>query len=305
MKKPMRLIAEFIMRGRAQAALVALLGNLVPLVSPATVGLVTLRRSIPEGVLVLLWACLPSFIALYASDINQLIIGMSVVTVAGVLLAAETLKISVSWSRALPVILACSALGTLLLSGIFAAHSQQLTDEVQQVMLSLQQQEVKATGTVFHLLMAVTAQNLAVEQVSLTFVLGFLSWLTGAQILSCLLLARWWQALLYNPGGFREEFHSLRLEQPLAIGLLLGIAACYLGSGDYAHWASLLGMPLLIAALGLGHFVAASLKLARFWLVLLYLGLVFLSPLSLVLVGIGFLDSMMNFRARLTAWRGP
>jgi len=33
---------------------------------------------------------------------------------------------------------------------------------------------------------------------------------------SLLILARWLQAALYNPGGFRKEFHSLRIEQKVA-----------------------------------------------------------------------------------------
>mgnify|MGYP007113695048 CR=1 FL=1 len=48
-------------------------------------------------------------------------------------------------------------------------------------------------------------------------------WMTGVlaagmflQLVFGLLLGRWWQALLYNPGGFRSEFHQLRLYPALA-----------------------------------------------------------------------------------------
>lgn len=45
----MRALAEFIVRGRLQAALVALFGSLVPLVSPAAISLVTLNKGLSEG----------------------------------------------------------------------------------------------------------------------------------------------------------------------------------------------------------------------------------------------------------------
>ena len=37
----------------------------------------------------------------------------------------------------------------------------------------------------------------------------------------CLLLARYWQAALYNPGGFGEEFQALRYPAGIAMGLAL------------------------------------------------------------------------------------
>ena len=34
------------------------------------------------------------------------------------------------------------------------------------------------------------------------------------------MLSRWMQAALFNPGGFKQEIHQLRIEQKIAIGLL-------------------------------------------------------------------------------------
>ncbi|MEZ5581549.1 MAG: hypothetical protein R3F37_01040 [Candidatus Competibacteraceae bacterium] len=47
---------------------------------------------------------------------------------------------------------------------------------------------------------------LAPMVVGLIFANGLASLLCG------LLLGRWWQALLFNPGGFSREFHELRLD---------------------------------------------------------------------------------------------
>ena len=47
-------------------------------------------------------------------------------------------------------------------------------------------------------------------------------------LVTTLLLARWWQSLLFNPGGFRKEFYSLRLPRGLLYLTLLGLLALLL-----------------------------------------------------------------------------
>ncbi len=42
-------------------------------------------------------------------------------------------------------------------------------------------------------------------------------------LVTTLLLARWWQSALFNPGGFRKEFYSLRLPRALLLPTLLGM----------------------------------------------------------------------------------
>lgn len=42
-------------------------------------------------------------------------------------------------------------------------------------------------------------------------------------LITTLLLARWWQSALYNPGGFRKEFYSLRLPRVLVFPTLAGL----------------------------------------------------------------------------------
>lgn len=300
----MRAIAEFIMRGRLQACMVALAGNLVPLLSPATVGLVALRRGIPDGVLVLVWACLPLLITLAMSDINLLIMGSSFVGLAAVLVGAEVLKSSASWQATLVVGLAAIAAALAILGAFLGVTSGVLVDEVQAVLVQLQSQGMEAPASVFYLLMGATALGLGLDQVGLTFVLGFLSWLTALNVVGSLLVARWWQAMLYNPGGFQREFHALRFDRVVTLALLGGILACNTAGGDYQVWSNLLGLPLLIAGLGVLHWVVKARALKSYWLVAVYFGLVMFGPLSLVLIGIGFLDSFMNLRPRLAPSAG-
>lgn len=299
----MKALAEFIMRGRLQASLVALAGNLVPLISPATVGLVTLRGGTANGLLILLWAALPLVAAAMISDASVLIVGSSLAGLLVLMAAANVLKTTVSWQWTLLSVLAlCSAaiygLG-LSLSGATA----DVVEETRAVLDTLGEQDSEEVVSVFYALMAAIAAGLGLETIHANFVLGFLVWLTALHVVGSLLLARWWQALLYNPGGFQTEFHALRLEAPVAAVLVLGILGCTLLAAEYMIWASLLGMPLLLAGLGFIHHAVSFLGLGKVWLVILYVGLVFLGPLSMVLVGVALLDSFLNLRARLEASR--
>ena len=294
----MRLLAEFIMRGRLQASLVALLGNLVPMISPATVGLVTLRKSYQDGLLVLVWAAIPLLATFYLDSANFLIVLTSLTTLIAVLVAAEVLKATVSWSVTLVVILGLCSLATIATGGLMQAETAHVAKEVQAVMGNLDALQENQTSP-FFALMAVTAVNLSVEKITAVFVLGFLSWLTVMHVIGSLLLSRWWQALLFNPGGFREEFHGLRFTPVIASLLIFGLVVLQFLSPVYMPWASMMGFPLLLAGIGLTHHAASAFGLNALWLIACYAGLILVSPLSLVLIGVSFLDSFLDFRSRI------
>ncbi len=155
----------------------------------------------------------------------------------------------------------------------------------------------------FYLVMAVTAANLDVASITVGFVLGFLAWLTVMHVVGSLLLSRWWQALLVNPGGFRAEFHGLRLGSMVASVLMAAVILLHFMSPVLAPWGSMAGFPLLLAGMGLVHHTVAALGLGTFWLVLFYVGLILFGPMSLILVGLGFLDSVVDFRTRIVRLR--
>ena len=127
--------------------------------------------------------------------------------------------------------------------------------------------------------------------------------LTLSAIVS-LLVSRWWQALLYNPGGFQQEFHALRLDSRFALILLAAvITGLYLPS-EYRPWLQLSSVPLMICGLALIHHSVKFLNVGGQWLALLYFGLVFTgSATAILLVSLGFADSILNLRSRLTAFK--
>ncbi|MEZ5528330.1 MAG: hypothetical protein R3E57_00055 [Porticoccaceae bacterium] len=281
----MRALAEFIMRGRMQAALVALVGSLVPLLSPAAVSLVALSRGVKDGLLVMLWGLLPLVIAYYGSGINPIITQASMAGLIVVLVSSETLRLTVSWQNTLTVVLLLSSLSVLLLNMLFGSSVDALEQTVADMFSQLQQQ----AGT-----------NELAFKPGRAFLLGVIAYVVALTTVISLVLGRWWQAMLYNPGGFREEFHRLRFDSRVGIALLAGVAVCYLSPDEYASWAGLVGLPLLLGGIALIHHTVAVYQIGAHWLAIFYVGLLMIGPLSLILVGLGFLDSILNIRSRMT-----
>jgi hypothetical protein len=116
-----------------------------------------------------------------------------------------------------------------------------------------------------------------------------------------LLVARWWQALLYNPGGFREEFTSLQLGY-LAGGLTLALTA-----GALLTKASLMIELAIVAAvmfflqgMAVAHTVIATFGYAALYMAGLY-GLLMLAlpQMMTALSMLGTTDAFIDFRGRL------
>ena len=136
----MRALADFIMAGRLKAALVALLGNFLPLVSPAAVGLVVLRQGLSEGCLVLLWAVLPLVLLVNAGNMNSAMVWASILSVLVVLIGASALKQTRSWKSTLKVMLGVSVLSGLAMKLVLAAEVSAMRETLIEMLRQLQQQ---------------------------------------------------------------------------------------------------------------------------------------------------------------------
>jgi hypothetical protein len=278
---------EFIMRGRAQACGVALVGYFIPLASPSTIGLVTLKKGSLEGSLVALWALLPVLLGWFVSDTeaytaNRLLTLVSSAALVIMVIGAQVLRVTISWQWALIAVMAASVVAIIGLNLLFPSG-------------------VKALVPIIMALMSggdTEAANDIVEQQSL--VLGLLTWgLVTTSVIS-LIVSRWWQSLVYNPGGFREEFQGLRMDAGLA-RVLLGIGALgVIFSPEYALWFRLLPIPLLVSGMALVHYSADALQLNASSVFIMYVGLFMFSPVfALLLVCLGFVDSHWDLRVRL------
>ena len=64
-------------------------------------------------------------------------------------------------------------------------------------------------------------ESLKIEKSSIAV---FTTWTIILNTFLGVVIARWWQSIIFNPGGFKEEFQSIRLNRKLLV-LIFSIAS--------------------------------------------------------------------------------
>jgi len=271
----MRGLAEFVMTGRKQATLAVLLLGLVPLInliSPVIVGLVMLRKGAKEAALILAWAILPLAGWAIAGDIVPLIMLLGISGLALLLRETE------SWEFTL--------LASILI-GVSVEFYLRMRPEV----LDLVFQQLDAYMATNNL------QSMQIEDLR-KFVTSFIGSVYMFLAVMLLMLARWMQATLYNPGGFKQEFHQLRIKQKIALSLMVVMLLANFGVVIPSTWVLYLILPMLFSGVALIHAVVAQKKLSSMWLVVFY-AVIMLPLVVQMVVLLALIDSWYDFRARL------
>jgi len=296
-----RALAGFIIRGRTQAVMVAAVCTvlsvlLAPLsyVGAAVIGLVALRKGAFEGLVVMAGA------SLAAGVLTLLVLGTAIPALALVVilwlplwLLALLLRQTASQGLALAVA------GLLGLAGIAAVHlavdspADWWREALEKMLVPAFEQQGVALDTA----------NLEAAARIMT---GLVVAVTVLGMMLSLFLARWWQGVLYRPGGFGEEFRALRLDRRVGVATLVAVLASLLAGdamGELGLDVIMLAVVLyMIQGLAVAHALVASRGVSVGWLVGLYLLLFLLWPFAiyaiLALGLVGFADSWLDFRAR-------
>ncbi len=270
----MRGLAEFVMSGRRQAILVVLGLGLLPwvyLLNPILIALILMRKGWQEAAAIGVWALLPALVwASVGRDESLLML----LAVSGL---ALSLREGGSWQL------------TLLAAIIVGAASEAL--------LRIRPQELLA----MYEFLANNAEAQEMEFLSREAFLDVMPSRLGPgymlMAIGMLIMARWQQAVLYNPGGFQQEFHSLRLSQNVVLGLV-GMMLLITAAGDAlrAEWTMYLAVPIVISGIALAHAIVAKLQASRWWLSAFYMTLLWSVQLVLILA---LIDSWYDFRSRI------
>ncbi|MGV8916444.1 MAG: hypothetical protein ACOH2R_01360 [Pseudomonas sp.] len=286
----MRAMANFIMRGRVQATLVVVGCAALPLLfwlSAAAGCLVLLRRGVSDAAGILAWALLPALVWWYFGEPRTLMVLLGSVGLAALLRASE------SWVRVLLVSVALGLLYAVVLGAVFREPIDAIALELQKLL---------------PLVLDGVYQQLSVdERARLGLMIApVLNGLIAAlmQILSvlALILGRYWQALLYNPGGFGREFRSIRLPRVPALVLLVCMLLGPTFGPQMAMLTPLCSVPLVFAGLALIHGLVAEKHLSKFWLVGVYVTLLmFMQLIYPLLVLVAIVDSLIDFRGRFAS----
>lgn len=288
----MRALAQYVMKGRAEAVLTAVLTTgtvLFAWVGAAVVALVTLRKGVSQGAYILFWAMLPAMVLAAMGDTGP------ITTLLGLFLVAALLRVSESWSWALVAAVVSGLCTGLMLMTLGQAYLQQILQLLGDALAQLASQSAGTEQSAQILAMKPTVQQIA----------GLLGLSNAFTVVMCLMLARWWQALLYNPGGFQAEFHRLRLSPALSVVLLVaGLTLSSLGN-EYRLWALIFAVPFMFAGFGLVHGVAAQRQLSANWIGLFYFLWLLLDPVKALVLILAVVDSWLDIRGRLVKSRGP
>ena len=188
----MRGLAELAMRGPKQATALAVLFAGIPMLfwfSAAIISLVILRRGIGEGVKVLIWALLPA-IAWAAMGQFATLTGLIATTAL-----ACVLRQTVSWHKTLLALLPVGALVALMLAQLAPQQVAMLTELV----LKFFSDYLEAGG---QSTVDIGSWKPLVEY----GVIGMTAWFNLVGCIVGLVLARSWQAQLFNPVGFVKSF---------------------------------------------------------------------------------------------------
>ena len=277
-------IARFVMQGPRQAALIAVVFAALPLaywVSAAVVALVILHRGFNQGLNILLLALLPG-IVWYAAQQEMTVI----MVILGCALMAAVLRLTVSLPHALTVSLVPGILTVLLLPSLSPTWFEMLQQGADEYLV---------------LLVAKNPQADLFEPWLLPMLLGGIAALIQLFAIGALLMARSWQSKLYNPGGYSEEFQSLRM--PYWYVLLAGVFFVIGASDpDWVGVVPVLMVPLFIMGISLIHYGVKQRQISNQWLMFFYISFLFFLPyMYALLILVALMDVVFNFRKYLKA----
>ncbi len=296
----MKWLASFVMQGFSRSvmattvlAMISIIFPLIGFLSTASVGLVSLRQGPKAGAMTAGASTLASGLLMILIFGNPILaLGFLVLQWIPIGVLAWLLRSSRSLSLATHAGLGFGFLALVVQMVLMPSpaefwrdHLQPMAQRFVEAGLFDQTQSAEAIAQLAPLMCGVLAA-------------GFL-----LQLLFGLYLARWWQALLYNPGGFSAEFRQLRLHR--ALGVMGGaVLAMWLVPGvALPAWVNCIGLVVLsvfmLQGLAVTHGVFGTMPGSQRWLVATYiLLLLFLPQMAMVLITIGLLDVWMDFRRR-------
>ena len=283
----MRALADFIMRGRVQATVVVVGCAALPLLfwlSAAAASLVFLRRGFKDASSVIAWALLPALAWWVFGDPRILMV------LLGTLGLAALLRAERPWSRVLLFSIALGLVYGVILGSVFREPIEALAQALAKALPEM------LDGLYQKLSVGERAQ---LEGYVAPVLTGLMA--AGLQVISvlALMLGRYWQAALYNPGGFGREFRAIRIPRWPALMLL----ACMLIGPQFGPQVAMLtplcSVALFFAGLALMHGLVKAGKLGKFWLVGMYVTLLlFMQLIYPLLVVLAIVDSLIDFRGR-------
>ena len=290
----MRALGNYMMRGRWQAiAVISLMTMVSMLVPPFTyvlsgvpAGLVSLRRGAVIGMQVILGSLLVIALLSYPAGINPMLAPAFAVSVwVPVWLCAGILRLTESQAS---LVMAAGGLGAVF---VIAMHL--LVDDVAGWWKSW----FDAWGKDY-LSQDAAGHYKALLDSAMPLMNAMMASGLVVSLILTVMLARWWQSLLYNPGGFRAEFYRLRLPRTLALAAVAATVLTLVDTGlDQSLFRDLLVILVflyLFQGVAAIHRTIAARGLSNGWLAGMYVLLLLLPQMALFIACVGMADSWLG-----------
>lgn len=298
----MKAMASFIMQGGRQATIIAATMAILSLILPpvvifstAAVCLVTLRKGVTEGLQVIVASTVATALLGYVL-MGTPMVALSYLLILWLpgLLGAYVLRQSSQLAKAMEVFV---IIGIMAVIGVYAF----VDNPAQQWLVALQ------TG----IEVLSQQQELPVTEQEIDEAIQFWSnYMTGLVVAGSvvgltvsLFLARWWQGVLFNPGGFYDEFKAISLLKRDGVVFIILLLVAILMTGELAEIAWNLNIQILMLFVMIGmsvvHVVVKSRSNNNFLLFGIYVVLFLVPHLIVPIVLIGLSDVWMSWRERL------
>jgi hypothetical protein len=283
-------LAKFVEAKPIRTGLLLLVMNIAPIVLPALALIVfayiTLRQGARAGLFLLPWALLPylAHAVEYHAPFVFLVPGMAwLATLLGALLLRQ-------YSSWVPVLQLYAVLGVVAvafahgyasdITGWWLALIQQYSQDILRESAGQASAEVGVPAMIFLAKIATGAQVV----------------LLTIKVVTQLMVARWWQASLFNPGGLRKELHLIAM--PRAMFFLFAIIVAGIGVKMPVAIDALSPVLLayVIAGLSLLHAWVAHYKYSMMLLVSFYVAATLLYYIFFMVVLAAIADSWLHFR---------
>jgi phage terminase large subunit-like protein len=304
---------DYILQHRLKAMLFTFVITFVPvigLVGILIAALVTLVKGVVEGAIFTAAATLPFIISFCLSGTSGAetplvvwaAVGVAVLSNVLTWVFAVMLRRQTSWSLILQI---AALLGVLAVSVVHLAYPGVIDWWGIQLQSYYNQAAAITTSVLNNSPPAAVPPN-EVQLESITVTKQYATGLMVAAVLFNailqLVVARWWQVLVFTPGMLRKELHRIRLSQLAGVLFVGSLVLAYLGNAVVLDIMPILYLLFGAAGLSLVHYLFGLMnsKTTWFWLSLLYIALVIALPTSVLVVAfLALLDIWLDVRKRI------
>jgi len=295
-----RRFTDFVLKSPLQSMGVAFLVAYIPylgVISVIIASFVTLRKGALDGGLVFIAATLPAILSYFVSHVEPaeaelvlVVLGIIIASNLIIWLFSVLLRRYGSWSLIFEyaILLAIVTIGLIYLvdSNIHEWWTKWLTYYFNRMQTASSGNLTPGNEKVFVNALSTYATGLMAASVLLSAIMQ-------------LVAARWWQGIIFNPGGLRKELYEIRLSYIAGVLFLVFFWLAISNNEIAINIMPVIYFMFCLAGLSLIHCLVTSMKYSWVWLAIVYIFIVISFPKSIILISVfGLLDVALNFRKR-------